>query len=253
MQNAETVLGVLRERGRRGLPCKELYRQLFNPHLYLLAYGRLYSNQGAMTPGVDGETVDGMSLVKIGRIIDAMRHERYRFRPVKRVYIPKKNGKTRPLGLPSWSDKLVSEVMRLLLEAYYEPQFSDRSHGFRPGRGCHTALSEVATTWTGTTWLIEGDIAQCFDRLDHSVMLEILGEKIHDNRFLRLLRNMLQAGYLEDWILERHAQWRSTRRSCLTNPVQYLPGPVGQVCRDSTHTAIHPRRTQEDRTRPMWR
>jgi retron-type reverse transcriptase len=173
MQNAETVLGVLRERGGRGLPCKELYRQLFNPHLYLLAYGRLYSNQGAMTPGVDGETVDGMSQVKIGRIIDAMRHERYRFRPVKRVYIPKKKGKTRPLGLPSWSDKLVSEVMRLLLEAYYEPQFSDRSHGFRPGRGCHTALSEVATTWTGTTWLIESDIAQCFDRLDHSVMLEI--------------------------------------------------------------------------------
>ena len=162
MQNAETVLGVLRERGRRGLPCDELYRQLFNPQLYLLAYGRLYSNHGAMTPGVDGETVDGMSLDKIGRIIDALRHERYRFSPVKRVYIPKKNGKRRPLGLPSWSDKLVGEVIRLLLEAYYEPQFSDRSHGFRPGRGCHTALSEVADTWTGTTWFIEGDIADCF-------------------------------------------------------------------------------------------
>jgi len=204
MQNAETVLGVLRERGRRGLPCNQLYRQLFNPHLYLLAYGRLYSNQGAMTPGVDGETVDGMSQAKIGRIIDAVRHERYRFRPVRRVYIPKKNGKRRPLGLPSWSDKLVSEVVRLLLEAYYEPTFSDRSHGFRPGKGCHTALSEVATTWTGTTWLIESDIAQCFDRLDHSVMLRTLGEKIHDNRFMRLLRNMLQAGYLEDW------EWNAT-------------------------------------------
>ena len=144
MQNAETVLGVLRERGRRGLPLERLYRQLFNPQLYLLAYGRLYSNHGAMTPGVDGETVDGMSQAKIGRIIDALRHERYRFTPVRRVYIPKKNGKRRPLGLPSWSDKLVGEVMRLLLEAYYEPQFSDRSHGFRPGRGCHTALSEVA-------------------------------------------------------------------------------------------------------------
>jgi group II intron reverse transcriptase/maturase len=200
MQNAETVLGVLRERGGRGLPLNELYRQLFNPQLYLLAYGRLYSNHGAMTPGADGETVDGMSLAKIGRIIDALRHERYRFTPVRRVYIPKKNGKKRPLGLPSWSDKLVGEVMRLLLEAYYEPRFSDRSHGFRPGRGCHTALSEVAASWTGTTWFVEGDIAQCFDRLDHSVMLGILGEKIHDNRFLRLLRNMLQAGYLEDWM-----------------------------------------------------
>ena len=162
MQNAETVLGVLRERGRRGLPCNELYRQLFNPQLYLLAYGRLYSNQGAMTPGADGETVDGMSLGKIGRIIDALRHERYRFKPVRRVYIPKKNGKNSPLGLPSWSDKLVGEVIRLLLEAYYEPTFSDRSHGFRPGRGCHTALSEVADTWTGTTWFIEGDISDCF-------------------------------------------------------------------------------------------
>lgn len=200
MQNAETVLGVLRERGRRGLPCNELYRQLFNPHLYLLAYGRLYSNHGAMTPGVDGETVDGMSLGKIGRIIDALRHERYRFQPVKRTYIPKKNGKRRPLGLPSWSDKLVGEVVRLLLEAYYEPRFSGRSHGFRPGRGCHTALTEVVNTWTGTTWFVEGDISDCFGSLDHDVMLGILGEKIHDNRFLRLLRHMLTAGYLEDWV-----------------------------------------------------
>src|SRR6266568_9121976 len=105
MQSAETVLGVLRERGRRGLPCDELYRQLFNPQMYLLAYGRLYSNKGAMTPGVDGETVDGMSLGKIERVIDALRRERYRFSPVKRVYIPKRNGKMRPLGLPPWSDK----------------------------------------------------------------------------------------------------------------------------------------------------
>jgi len=161
MQDAETVLDVLRERGRRGLPLDRLYRQLFNPQLYLLAYGRLYSNHGAMTPGADGETVDGMSHTKIARIIDALRHERYRFTPVKRVYIPKKNGKMRPLGLPSWSDKLVGEVIRLLLGAYYEPQFSDRSHGFRPGCGCHTALSEVAAKWTGTTWFIEGDIARC--------------------------------------------------------------------------------------------
>ena len=158
MQSAETVLSVLRERGRRGLPLNELYRQLFNPQLYLMAYGRIYANKGAMTPGASGETADGMSLGKIGRIIDALRHERYRFSPVKRVYIPKKSGKSRPLGLPPWSDKLVGEVIRLLLEAYYEPQFSDRSHGFRPGRGCHTALSEVANTWTGTTWFIEGDV-----------------------------------------------------------------------------------------------
>jgi group II intron reverse transcriptase/maturase len=199
MQNAETVLGVLRERGRRGLPLEELYRQMFNPQLYLLAYGRIYANQGAMTPGTTQETADGMSMRKIDRIIEAMRHERYRFRPVRRVHIPKKNGKTRPLGVPTWSDKLVGEVVRLLLEAYYEPTFSDRSHGFRPGRGCHTALREVAHVWLGTTWFVEGDVADCFGSFDHEVMVGILSGKIHDNRFLRLLRNMLTAGYLEDW------------------------------------------------------
>jgi group II intron reverse transcriptase/maturase len=202
MQSAETVLGVLRERGRRGLPCNELYRQLLNPQLYLLAYGRLYSNKGAMTPGVTGETVDGMSLGKIEHVIDALRHERYRWSPARRVYIPKGRGsaKLRPLGLPPWSDKLVGEVIRLLLEAYYEPMFSEFSHGFRPHRGCHTALRDVANTWTGTVWFIEGDISQCFDRLDHEVMLRILSEKIRDNRFLRLMRNMLKAGYMEDWV-----------------------------------------------------
>lgn len=208
MQSAEVVLGILRERGGRGLPCNELYRQLFNPQMYLLAYGRIYSNHGAMTPGATQETADGMSMEKIETIIDAMRHERYRFSPVRRTHIPKKNGKLRPLGLPTWSDKLVGEVMRLLLEAYYEPTFSEHSHGFRPGRGCHTALREMADHWTGTTWLIEGDISDCFGSLDHSVTIKILSEKIHDNRFLRLMRNMLEAGYLEDW------QWNATLSGC---------------------------------------
>jgi group II intron reverse transcriptase/maturase len=199
MQSAATVLDVLRKRGEKGLPLERLYRQLFNPQLFLLAYGRIYANQGAMTPGVTAETVDGMSLAKIDAIIEALRHERYRWRPVKRVYIPKANGKLRPLGLPTWSDKLVAEVVRLLLEAYYEPRFSDRSHGFRPGRGCHTALSEVVEVWKGTHWFLEGDISDCFGSLDHQVMLSTVGEQIHDGRFLRLLGHMLKAGYLEDW------------------------------------------------------
>jgi group II intron reverse transcriptase/maturase len=199
MQNAETVLGVLRERGRRGLPLERLYRQLFNPQLYLVAYRKLYSNAGAMTPGVTGETVDGMSLVKIGQIIDTVRWERWKWSPVRRIFIPKKNGKRRPLGLPTWSDKLLAEVVRMLLNAYYDVQFSEHSHGFRPGRGCHTALQEVVDVWNGTHWFIEGDIARCFESLDHHVMLETLGEKIHDNRFLRLVGGMLSAGYLEDW------------------------------------------------------
>jgi retron-type reverse transcriptase len=125
----------------------------------------------------------------IEAIITAMRHERYRFAPVRRTYIPKRNGKRRPLGMPTWSDKLVGEVVRLLLEAYYEPTFSDRSHGFRPGRGCHTALREVAVAWTGTTWFIEGDLADCFGKLDHDIMIKTLAERIHDNRFLRLVSN----------------------------------------------------------------
>ena len=199
MQTAEVVLSVLRDRGRKGLPCTQLYRQMFNRDLYLLAYGNIYSNQGAMTPGVSEETADGMSEEKIEQVIGLMRQERYRFSPARRVYIPKKNGKLRPLGMPTWSDKLVGEVVRLLLEAFYDPQFPDSSHGFRKSRGCHTALREIGNTWTGATWFIEGDISDCFGSLDHDILLGILAEKIQDNRFLRLIRNMLKAGYLEDW------------------------------------------------------
>src|SRR6266478_463716 len=152
-----------------------------------------------MTPGVSEETADGMSEAKIKQITGLMRREKYRFSPARRVYIPKKNGRLRPLGMPTWSDKLVGEVVRLLLEAFYDPQFPDSSHGFRKSRGCHTALREIGSTWTGTTWFIEGDISDCFGSLDHEILLGILAEKIHDNRFLRLIRNMLKAGYLEDW------------------------------------------------------
>jgi group II intron reverse transcriptase/maturase len=217
MQDAGTVLAVLRERGRKGLPCEELYRQMFNKSLYLLAYGNIYSNQGAMTPGACEETADGMSEAKIDQIIAAMRGERYRFAPVRRVYIPKKNGKLRPLGLPSWSGKLAGEVVRLLLEAYYEPSFSGRSHGFRKGRGCHTALREVQETWTGTVWFIEGDISDCFGSIDHEILITILAEKIHDNRFLRLIRNMLTAGYIEDW--QYHETLSGTPQGGVVSPL----------------------------------
>jgi group II intron reverse transcriptase/maturase len=200
MREADTILAIIRDRGRRGLPLERVYRLLFNPNLYLRAYMRLYPNRGALTPGSTPETVDGMSQVKLDRLIEDVRYERYRWTPVRRVRIPKPKGTgTRPLGIPTWKDKLLQEVLRSILEAYFEPQFSDHSHGFRPSRGCHTALREITQSWTGVRWFIEGDIAHCFDTLNHDVLLAILKAHIRDERFLRLIRDLLVAGYLEGW------------------------------------------------------
>ena len=170
MKTAETILNVIRGRGELGLPLENIYRLLYNRELYLRAYGRLYSNQGAMTEGTTSETVEGMSLAKIDHLIEQLRYERFRWTPVRRVNIPKPNGKTRPLGIPTWSDKLLQEVIQMILEAY-EPQFSDRSHGFRPGRGCLTALCNVVDHWSGVRWFVGGDIKGCFYNIDHSVLL----------------------------------------------------------------------------------
>lgn len=199
MRTAETVLSIIHERGKRGLPLEDVYRQLFNPDLYIKAYARIGRNNGALTEGITSETVDGMNLRKIESIIEDLRFERFRWAPVRRVFIPKQNGKLRPLGVPTWRDKLLQEVIRSILEAYYEPQFSDDSHGFRPNRGCHTALTFVRQYWKGTKWFIEGDIKGCFDNIDHSILLDILRERFHDNRFIRLLEGLLKAGYCEDW------------------------------------------------------
>jgi group II intron reverse transcriptase/maturase len=199
MQPTDVYLGLLRERGKRGLPLKRVYRQLFNRNLYLTAYGKIYRNAGATTKGVTDETVDARSLEKIDGIIQLLRTEGYHWQPAKRVYILKRNGKKRPLGLPVWSDKLLAEVIRLILNAYYDGQFSDHSHGFREGRGCHTAFQEISHSWDGVTWMIEGDISDGFGSLDHDLLIATLAEKIQDGRFLRLMKKLLDAGYLEDW------------------------------------------------------
>jgi group II intron reverse transcriptase/maturase len=203
MQETDSYLGILRERGRRGLPLERVYRQLFNRELYLKAYGRIYRNNGAMTRGITAEVADGMSLEKIEAIIDALRHERYRWKPARRVWIPKKNGKQRPLGVTTWSDKLVAEAVRLILNAYFDVQFSDHSYGFREGRGCGDALRDIYHTWKGCAWIIEGDISDCFGSLSHDLLISVLSEKIHDGRFIRLVRHLLDAGYLEDWTFNR--------------------------------------------------
>ena len=252
MRSAATVLGIIHDRGRRGLPLEDVYRQLFNPDLFLLAYGRISRNAGAMTPGVTAETVDGMSWAKIGRIIDALRRETYRWTPVRRVYIEKKGStKRRPLGVPTWSDKLLQEVMRLILEAYYEPQFSPASHGCRPARGCHTTLDEIYHRWAGTKWFVEGDIANCFDSLDHSVLESILREKIHDNRFLRLIGNLLRAGYLEEW--RHNATLSGSPQGSGLSPV--LSNIYLDRLDRSVETTLLPTYNRGDRRRPnpAWR
>lgn len=198
MRTAETVLTVIQERGKQKKSLERVYKLLFNRELYLTAYAKLYPNDGAMTKGSTDETVDGMSIQKIDKMIELLRQEKYQWQPARREYIPKKNGKRRPLGIPAWSDKLLQEVMRMILEAYYEPQFSEHSHGFRPNKGCHTALQEIQV-WKGTRWFIEGDISKYFDTIDHNILLEILGKNIQDGRFIRLVSNMLKAGYIEDW------------------------------------------------------
>lgn len=198
MRTAKTILTVIHERGKQDKPLERVYKLLFNRELYLIAYAKLYPNNGAMTKGVTEETIDGMSIQKIDMIIEQLRQETYYWRPARREYIPKKNGKHRPLGIPVWSDKLLQEVIRMILEAYYEPQFSEHSHGFRPKRGCHTALQAIQT-WKGTRWFIEGDISSYFDTIDHDVLITMLSRQIQDGRFIRLIKNMLEAGYLDDW------------------------------------------------------
>jgi retron-type reverse transcriptase len=175
------------------------YRPRYHRDLFLHADGRLYRHEGALPPGATPETVDGMSLDKSEAIIAALRQEGYRWTPVRRPYLPKNSGQLRPLGLPTWSDTRRQAGIRLLLEASDEPQFSPHSHGFRPGRGGHTALGEMTKSWRGVKWFRAGAISQCFDSVDPEVMLSLLRERLHDHRFLRLLSTLLQAGYLAGW------------------------------------------------------
>lgn len=216
MRTAKTILTVIHERGKQDKPLERVYKLLFNRELYLIAYAKLYPNNGAMTKGGTEETIDGMSLQKIDMIIEQLRRETYYWRPARREYIPKKNGKHRPLGIPVWSNKLLQEVIRMILEAYYEPQFSEHSHGFRPKRGCHTALQEIQT-WKGTRWFIEGDISSYFDTIDHGVLITMLSKQIQDGRFIRLIKNMLEAGYLDDW--KFHKTISGTPQGGVINPL----------------------------------
>lgn len=200
MEKSERVLKALSDHSQSSdYKYERLYRYLFSEEMFAVAYQRIYAKQGNMTPGTDGKTIDEMSLERIERLIVSLKDESYQPHPARRVYIPKKNGKKRPLGIPSFEDKLVQEVVRLLLEAIYEGHFEGTSHGFRPHRSCHTALGMIQKSFAGAKWFIEGDIRGFFDNIDHNVLISILRERISDERFLRLIRKFLNAGYVEDW------------------------------------------------------
>ena len=200
MRSPERVLNSLNEHSKdSSYKFERLYRILFNEELFYVAYQKIASNGGSTTKGSDGRSIDEMSLARIETLIASLKDESYQPHPSRRVHIPKKNGKTRPLGIPAFEDKLVQEVVRMILEAIYEGHFETTSHGFRPKRSCHTALLHIQKTFSGTKWFIEGDIKGFFDNIDHDVLVGILRERISDDRFIRLIRKFLKAGYVEDW------------------------------------------------------
>lgn len=200
MRNPKQVLNNLCEHSKvSDYRFERLYRNLFNEQMFYVAYQRIYAKQGNMTPSTDGKTIDQMNIQRIGSLIASLKNETYQPNPAKRVYIPKKNGKKRPLGIPSFEDKLVQEVIRMILEAIYEGYFEYTSHGFRPFKSCHTALSSIQKRFVGAKWFIEGDIKGFFDNIDHCVLIGILEERINDVRFIRLIRKFLKAGYVEHW------------------------------------------------------
>lgn len=219
MRNPEKVLNSLIDHSKdTKYKFKRLYRILYNKDMYLLAYQNIYAHEGNMTAGSNGETIDGMSLKRIDDLIANIRNESYQPNPSRRTYIKKKDGKRkRPLGIPAFMDKLVQEVIRMILEAIYEGSFENCSHGFRPKRSCHTALNQIQTRFTGTKWFIEGDIKGFFDNIHHDVLIGILKERIDDERFIRLIRKFLNAGYIEDWVY--HKTYSGTPQGGIISPI----------------------------------
>ena len=219
MRNPENVLNSLINHSKdKNYKFERLYRILYNKDMYLLAYQNIYAHEGNMTKGTDGETIDGMSLKRIDDLIAKMRDESYQPKPSRRTYIMKKDGKRkRPLGIPAFIDKLVQEVIRMILEAIYEGSFENCSHGFRPDRSCHTALDQIQTRFTGVKWFVEGDIKGFFDNIHHDVLIGILKERISDERFIRLIRKFLNAGYIEDWVY--HKTYSGTPQGGIISPI----------------------------------
>jgi len=221
MRNPIHVLKSLEEQSCKDKTYKfdRLYRNLYNPEFYWLAYNNIAKSQGSMTAGTDGLTLDDMTESRINRIISSLKDHSYQPNPARREYIAKKNNpaKKRPLGIPSTDDKLVQEIVKMILEAIYDKTFSNKSHGFRPRKSCHTALQAIENTFTGTKWVIEGDIKACFDSFDHHVLIDILRRKIIDEQFINLMWKMLKAGYMEQW--EYHSTYSGTPQGSGCSPI----------------------------------
>lgn len=184
---------------------KDLYRLLLRKDLIIVAYKNVKSKSGNMTPGTDGLTLDGFSDKVVTEIISDLAKQSYKFKPVRRIYIPKGNtGKMRPLGIPSPRDKVVQQAILMILESIYEPIFLSNSHGFRTGRSCHTSLRQIRMEWSGIKWVIEGDIKGCYDNVNHDTLITLLRKKIQDERFLNLIWKMLRAG------IEVNGKWYSS-------------------------------------------
>ena len=218
MRNPERVLNSLSEHSKdSSYKFERLYRILFNEEMFYVAYQRIYAKEGNMTPGSDGQIIDNMSLSRIENLISALKDESYQPQPSRRVYIPKKNGKKRPLGVPTFNDKLIQEVVRMILEAIYEGSFEYTSHGFRPNRSCHTALAHIQKEFNGAKWFVEGDIKGFFDNIDHELLIRILKERISDERFIRLIRKFMKAGYVEEW--QFHNTYSGTPQGGIISPI----------------------------------
>ena len=205
MKPTAAILENIRQASKANKEVKftRLFRYMLRPDIYYLAYEHLYANNGAATKGVNNDTADGFSEKKVMAIIQSLKDGTYTPSPVRRTYIPKRNGKLRPLGIPTFTDKLVQEVLRMILEAVYEPIFLPSSHGFRPNRSCHTALKDIKHGYPGVRWFVEGDIKGFFDHIDHGQLTALVYEKVKDARIIQLLHKMLKAGYLENWKYNR--------------------------------------------------
>ena len=189
-----------REPGKR---FDQLWRIITSETWLWHAWQRILGNKGSQTAGVDGQTVDDLDFSRIRQLAEKLKNGTYRPKPVRRVFIPKANGKMRPLGIPTIEDRVVQQAVRMALEPIFEADFLDCSHGFRRHRSTLTALHDVAVAYSRTSYIVEGDIVGCFDNISHGGLLQAVRRRVADEKVVCLIGKFLQAGYMEDWVYHR--------------------------------------------------